>query len=338
MKWILPGDSGLSKWTYCNSTKDGGIKISRVSEYWLKRITMKISEQAWKTAGIQLQFQTDSNRLTFRYSCISDKTQKISFLLDNRLYEEYEIQTGEDGIKEIDILLDGMASKLVNVVLPYSAEMTLYGIGIDDNASLTPYADERKIVCFYGDSITHGSCATSQVNTYPYLVGQKLNVQTINQGYGGSAFPDPSIGTFLSKDISWDALCIAIGTNTYAQGYESDIEFKKLYRVFLELTRQHKPKQPIFCITPIWRGNADRDGRLNSRNNSLQDYRNATTRAVQELQKSDSNLYLIDGLSLINSERGLSQDCLHPDDLGMELIAEGIVRELRSRIGGKSIL
>jgi lysophospholipase L1-like esterase len=326
MKWLKPLDCGLSKFAEVNQTRDGGSKISRIPDFWLQKVLKKLAGSAHCPSGLHLQFSTDSTQLAFRYSCtgtVGEHTlQKIAFLVDETLYE-HQVFSGEHR-KEAVLSFPDKTEKLLKIFLPWGAELLLYGIGIDDQATLTPYRDNRKTICFYGDSITQGFYASSPVKTYPYLVSQHLNLQFVNHGYTGASFPDPALAIYLSKEVHWDMLCIAIGSNTYSLGSQSYPEFERIYRIFMEIIRMSKPKQPIFCITPIWRGDSDGDGMLNQKHNSLQDYRNAIRNLVADLQALDRNLYLIDGRLLIDSIAGLSPDRVHPDDSGMEMLAEGI--------------
>ena len=326
MKWLKPLECGLSKYAVLNQTRDGGYQISRVTNFWLQKVLKKLAGSARYPSGLHLQFFTDSTQLAFQYTCTGiaaeNSLQKISFLVDETLYE-HQVFPGEHR-KDVIIGFPDKTKKLLKIFLPWGAELLFYGIGIDDQATLTPYRDERKTICFYGDSITQGFYASSPVKTYPYLVSQHLNMQFVNHGYTGASFPDPALAIYLSKEVHWDILCIAIGSNTYSLGSQSNSEFERIYRVFLEVIRMSKPEQPIFCITPIWRGDADGDGLLNRQNNSLQNYRNAIRNLVNDLQAVDQNLFLIDGRLFIDSSLGISADRVHPDDLGMEMLAEGI--------------
>lgn len=58
-------------------------------------------------------------------------------------------------------------------------------------------------------------------------------------------------------------------------------------------------------------------------------YREGITRVVHRRQSSDGNLYLLDGLSMVADPLHLLvTDSVHPNDLGMHRIAQGVAAAL----------
>jgi lysophospholipase L1-like esterase len=325
MKWLKPKECGLCKAAHASPIKDGGFKINRLPDYWVQKILRKVSGSAQFPAGLYLQFQTDSTRLVIKYGCGSVAgilPQKMAIQVDEYLLE-YQVRAGERN--EFMLNLHNNIDKLITILLPWGAEFILFGIGIDDKATLTPDHDKRKAICFCGDSITQGFYASNPVSTYPYLVSRGLDMQLINHGFSGLLLPDPALAIYIAKEVQWDILCISLGVNAYLMGARSAAEFEKLYQVFLEIIRLYKPNKPIFCITPIWQKDSDADNILNNKRNSLQDYRNAIQNVALNFQTKDPHLYLINGLLLIDSGDDLSDDGLHPDDSGMKAMAKGIL-------------
>lgn len=326
MKWLKPKECGLNKAAHPIHTHDSGFKINRLPNYWVQKILRKIAGPAQFPAGLQLSFQTDSTRLVVKYTCgvlIGPLPQKIIILVDEYVLE-YPVHSGTEPV-EFMVSLHFKADRLVEILFPWGAEITVFGIGIDDQAVLTPYHDRRKSICFSGDSITQGCCASSPVHTYPYLVSQSMDMQLVNHGYYGLAFPDPALAIYLAKEVNWDILCLAMGVNAYLLGQQAASEFEKLYRVFLEIIRLYKPDKPVFCLSPIWQRDGDGEGKLNAKKNSLQDYRAAIQNVVLNMQTKDQHLYFINGLLLVDSGEDIVEDGLHPDDAGMKTIAQGIL-------------
>ncbi len=315
----------MYKAAHVTPVKDGGLKISRLPDYWIQKILRKVSDAASFPAGLYLQFQTDSTRLIIKYGCgtvAGNFPQKMAIRVDEYLLE-YQVQTGERN--EFLINLHNDFPKMITIMLPWGAEFILFGIGIDDKAALTPNHDKRKSICFCGDSATQGFYASNPGLTYPYLVSQGMDMQLINHGYSGLSLPDPALAIYIAKEIQWDILCISLGVNAYLMGARSAAEFEKLYQVFLEIIRLYKPNKPVFCITPIWQKDGDGETLLNTKRNRLQDYRNAIQNVVLNFQTKDPHLYLINGLLLIDSGEDLADDGLHPDDSGMKTMAKGIL-------------
>jgi len=322
MIWLSPRDCGLSDWACTALSEDGGLKLSRVSEYWKKRLPHCVTSLADTSAGITLRFMTDASQVALRFfdGVPPMQMRPFSVFVDG-VFHTYDFCL-DDGYKRLTVALEGAENKRVEIFLPRNGEMTLYALGIDDGACLTPIADTRKTVCFYGDSITHGDNASEPANAYPAVLSRMLDVRAVNHGYSGSAFPDPATAAFLSRDVRWDVLTVAIGTNTFGQAYESAAEFERMYRLFLEIVRLNRPDAPIVYLTPLWRGNADGDGKTNARGNTLEDYRNAVRNAAASL--ADGNITLVEGQTLISGPEGLMPDRLHPDDRGMRMMADGL--------------
>jgi lysophospholipase L1-like esterase len=326
MKWLKPKECGLSKAAHPVHTHDGGFKINRLPSYWVQKVLRKIAGPAQFPAGLQMSFHTDSTRLVVKYSCgalLGPLSQKIIILVDEYVLE-YPVHSGPEPV-EFMVNLHFKADRLVRLLFPWGAEMVLYGIGIDDQAALTPEHDKRKAICFCGDSITQGCCASSPAHTYPYLVSQGADMQLINHGYHGLAFPDPALAIYLAKEVTWDILCLAMGVQTYLSGQHAADEFEKLYRVFLEIIRLYKPDKPVFCLSPIWQRDGDGEGKRNAKKGSLPDYRAAIQNAVLNMQTKDRHLYFINGLLLVDSGEDITADGLHPDDAGMKAMAQGIL-------------
>lgn len=326
MKWLKPKECGLCKAAHPVHTHDGGYKINRLPHYWVQRVLKKIAEPAQYPAGLNMSFRTDSTRLVVKYACgsyLGPLPQKIIILVDEYVLE-YPVNTSPEPT-EFMVSLHFKADRLVRIMFPWGAEITLFGIGIDDQAVFAPFYDRRKTICFCGDSITQGCSASSPVNTYPYLVSQGLDMQLANHGYYGLAFPDPALAIYLAKEVTWEILCLSMGMNTYLQGQYGVAEFEKLYRVFVEIIRLHRPDKPIVCISPIWQRDGDEEGKLNAKNNRLQDYRAAIQNVVLNMQIKDKHLYFINGLLLVDSAEDIADDGIHPDDAGMKAMAQGIL-------------
>ena len=82
-------------------------------------------------------------------------------------------------------------------------------------------------------------------------------------------------------------------------------------------------------MTPIL-ARAEIIGGRNPNGEVPQDYRNAIDRVVRERQSRDANITLVDGLKLVNSQLDmLVTDLVHPNDIGMRNLAEGVAAALR---------
>ncbi|TBL73330.1 GDSL-type esterase/lipase family protein [Paenibacillus thalictri] len=325
MKWMSAETAGICDWAVRHAEENGTCRLARLPAEWLGRFPGEMARTAVYPTGLEIRFRTDADVLQFAYSfrrAPGAGGQQLA-VYTQHAEQEYELRDGE--YTELAVKPAGKGLRSVRIVLPWKGELTFHGIGVGSEFQYEPEADDKRPrICFYGDSITQGSYAGSPLSTYPYLVGKMLNVQTVNHGYGGAGFPDPAMAIHLGRDVAWDVLCLAIGTNSYGRGLESGEEYMELFRTFIHTVRRYKPHAPLLCVSPIWRGNSDGRGESNRRGSQLADYRRSIEAAVAELQQSDKHLAILDGMTLIGGPDGLTGDLLHPDDTGMEKIAVGV--------------
>lgn len=72
----------------------------------------------------------------------------------------------------------------------------LYGLNIEQNATIIPYTEKKPFVMFFGDSITESNSGNGQRTAfgYPAIVSQKLNFDGWISGIGGTGYINPSTG------------------------------------------------------------------------------------------------------------------------------------------------
>jgi lysophospholipase L1-like esterase len=110
---------------------------------------------------------------------------------------------------------------------------------------------------------------------------------------------------------------------------ETAAQYATKYDAYLATIRAAVPSKPILCITPILnRLDLKPGGNQNAERPDA--YRDGITRVVKQRQRSDVNLFLLDGLSMVNDPLFLLvTDTVHPNDAGMHRIAEGVAAALK---------
>lgn len=333
--------------------RDDGLQPVRVPKIWRDRWPARTARRGKSAAGVILRFRTDSKKLVLRVTFIESpdapdnpavawERSRPSFfsLYRDRKYVSsvaaLTVFTGQDVTIYQDSALSGDAE--IHVLFPFyyrNAEIIVHGIGIETDATLTRAAlDHRPRVLFHGDSITHGHGVTSPRETYVWQVAEKLGCVPLNYGFGGSAWADNIVAQTIASRTDWDLLTIMIGTNSLAGADaagkpETAAQYIAKYDAYIATIRATAPAKPILCITPILnRVDLKRSGNQNGERPEL--YRDGIARVVRQRQRSDLNLYLLDGLTLINDPLYLLvTDNVHPNDAGMHRIADGVAAALK---------
>jgi lysophospholipase L1-like esterase len=167
------------------------------------------------------------------------------------------------------------------------------------------------------------------------------NCQSLNLGFGGSAWTDLPVADYIASRNDWNVLVLMLGTNSFggrdSAGKPETLEqYRDKYGAFLDAVRAKHPSNPILCITPILT-REDIAHQKNKDGDSPQDYRNSIQQVVQQRQQKDHNLYFLDGLKLINDPLYLMViDQVHPNEGGSLKMAEGIAATLKPILKGSS--
>jgi lysophospholipase L1-like esterase len=333
--------------------RDGGLQPVRVPKSWRDQWPARTARRGRSAAGVTLRFRTDSRKLVFRCTFVDSpdapdnpgvawersRPSFFSLYRDGKYVSSVAALTQftrQDVVVFDDPEASGVAE--VQVLLPFyyrNAEIIMHGIGIETQASLTrAVPDHRPRVLFHGDSITHGHGVTSPRETYVWQAAETLGCVPLNYGFGGSAWGDNIVAQTIASRTDWDVLTIMIGTNsligTDVEGRpETAAQYAAKYAAYLETIRATAPTKPILCITPIL-NRADLKRGPNQNGERPDAYRDGIGRVVRDRQKTDPNLFFLDGLSLVGDSLFLLvTDNVHPNDAGMHRIAQGVATALK---------
>lgn len=271
------------------------------------------------TAGIALDFTYDGSLVAFDFM-FTGATSRMWFSID--LYADGvmvctqpNFSTGE-GQTHFEYRFAEKKARRVQIYLPYTCGIALAGFTVDDGAAVTPTdrAGAKKILML-GDSITHGSDARYTSRCYATLVGQQFDAVALNQGIGGYFFDE----RIVDEDLNFepDAVTVAYGTNDWgrhkadAAGYRADAKafVDKLCRVYAGV--------PIFGILPLWRA---AEGLHPDWMPFAEIYD-----ILGELYGAHSQVTVINGRAIVPNTREYYSDGLHPNTMGQEAYARGVV-------------
>ena len=206
----------------------------------------------------------------------------------------------------------------VTLYLPRNEHVTSIEILLNDDAHVeapTPYKYSKPIM-FYGSSITEGGCCSKPSNCYNALVSRWLDADYYNFGFSGSARGEIAMADYINT----------IGKSVFVMDYDhnspSAEHLRASHEPFFGRIREHDPKLPIVLMTrpdfDFWPECAER---------------REIIRATYEHARAagDENVYFIDGERLFGDDDRMacSNDCVHPNDLGMFRMAKVVEPVLR---------
>lgn len=184
-----------------------------------------------------------------------------------------------------------------------------------------PEDTPKRTYLAYGSSITHGSSALIAPYTYPFVTAENLDMDLRNLGMAGSCHMEPEVADHIAemgRRGEWDVATLCMGINV-ASWELPKIEERVDYMI--RTIADANPEKHVFCISPMFSG-IDINGE-----NKLNVWREAIDRLVAA--HHSPFVHYVNGLSLLDSARGLSADRVHPSPRGARQIAANLTAEMR---------
>ncbi len=295
----------------------------RFTEHQMEDVYIEIPDfykKSKATAGVRLDFMTDSTALSFRYTVRSGSSRKFYFFdvcVDGVLVaHEGEMEMSAKAGQVSVVLGTERAERRVTVWLPNLSIARLSEVTLDDGATLTPVTPTRRLLAL-GDSITQGYDAVYPSQSYANKLAWALDAELVNQAIGGEVFR-PAI---LDEHLPYtpDLITVAYGTNDWS-GRTAE-EFHKYSDAYYSRLAELYPTTPVYVILPIWRADMDkvtRVGRFESARDALRSYAGKY-----------ENFHVIDGMTLTPHLPAFYSDLyLHPNDLGFMVYAENLAKAI----------
>lgn len=278
-------------------------------------------KKALSTAGVSLEFDTDSETLCLSVSVARGSSRSFfvhSVFVDGVRIGELsgEFAEGQQIVQcEKSFFLD-TGVKRVRIVFPWSAASRIRALTVDDGARVSPVQKRRTIVQF-GDSITQGYDAMWPENAYSVRLAQYLDADGLNKGIGAEIFwPELAL---LPENRKPDLITVAYGTNDWSRC--SAEEFLHNSQAFYRNLRKTYPDVKIVALAPTWR--ADND--LKKAAGPFAGIAAQLAGIAAEI----GNAVLIDCVDLIPHDRNYYSDrYLHPNDQGFRHYAEGLCAKI----------
>lgn len=255
-----------------------------------------------------IEMTTDATKISFDYKLVWHCSQDSFEIAVNGLIHDirYLKDIPEEGTISFD-LPEG--KKDVIVYLPADATAVIKNFEI--NGTFTP-AKKGKKVLWLGDSITQGYGPLRSSQTYVSVANRILNYDILNQGIGGYIYDKKSL--MKMPGYTPDMIIVALGTNQYGTETMTDVE--EYYETLIGI---YGTEIPIFCITPLWRGdNPDGVPTL------IKFCEN-----IKKIVSKYPNITVIDGFTLVPHLPEYFLDNLHPNALGAEVYGREVAERVK---------
>jgi len=305
--------------------ENGEIRFFRFSEaeqqmYRLRR------EKSWlrsfATAGIRLEFDTDSSVLYFAAEIRPSTSRRFfahSIFVNGERMGEISGELPDNAEKmRVEKRFDlGSGKKRVAILLPWSVESRLITLELSDGAWFAPVKKARKLLS-YGDSITQGYDAEKPEEAYIVKLADWLDAELVCKAIGGERFC-PQLASLC--DISDpDLVTVAYGSNDWRLSERE--EFLHDSQQFFRILADRFPDIPLIALAPVWRADINLDtpvGRLDE----IANY-------YQSLAENIKNMTVIDCMPFVPHHTDYYRDRkVHPNDLGFQYYANHLIETLK---------
>lgn len=253
-----------------------------------------------------LEFTTEATKVSFDYKIAWLGSQDSFELCIDGLITEIKYLKY---LKEEGKLSFEMPSGVKNVIIYLPADALAVIKNFEINDKFTPAKKGEKVL-WLGDSITQGYGPLRSSQTYVSIANRILNYDIINQGIGGYIY-DPKVLVEM-EGYKPDKIIVSLGTNQY--GVESMADIEKYYEIITKLYKDI----PVLAITPLWRGD-NVEG--------IPTFIKFCDRLKDIIKKYDI-VTMVEGWKLVPHLQEYFLDNLHPNQLGCEVYARNLVREI----------
>jgi hypothetical protein len=304
----------------------------------------KVSNDVWSwskcSSGLAVQFRTSSSRIAVRWTLPSD--QLGLGMLESTSCSGLDLYVqGTEGWRWLNsaapvaqsnetILVDeaSESERTFLLLLPLYNQLQSLEIGVAEGATfLQDEADADRPLVFYGTSITQGAFATRPGATLPAIMRFRLDRETVNLGFFGSARMEVEMASTLAEVDSGayviEPIANMIGLNVKERAYE-----------FLMRLLEKQPDTPIILMEhPDYRMDLFPDAPLPGFKRG-----NRALRAAfdQVLAEGATNLYYVASEGIVVGDGKGTVDGIHATDLGFERIADALEPVLREVLAEES--
>ncbi|WP_074987934.1 SGNH/GDSL hydrolase family protein [Rufibacter ruber] len=306
----------------------------RIYEPQRKDVPKAVAGLATNSAGIMVQFQTNSKAIKLKwalakFNTLWNMTPAAINGLDlygwNGKNWQYVATARPTALQNEDLVVSNLDGQLrhYRVHLPLYAAAEQVQVGVEESATLEKASQDfipRKKVVIYGSSITQGASASRPGMAYPAILSRQLNLETFNLGFSGSGKMELPLADILGQ-MEADVYVLDCVPNP------SPEQIKERAVPFIKRLRELRPNTPILMVESIFRENAHWD----------QEKKVTVTRQNQEFRKAFdqlkkekfANLYYLPTKDLIGHDHEATLDGSHLTDVGFTRLADKVGKQLK---------
>ena len=295
--------------------KDGyPIRLTPAQSNWYHAASKEFADRADCTAGTSLVFMTNSQRFSLSYEIISYcRSTNVIDVLENGVHTASVRLPDMQSWETVWIQRETTGYAKIELVLPNTCGMRIRELGLDDPQPAP--AKPRKLLCI-GDSILQGIHSYHPTSSLANLLALELDAQLLNQSVGGAGFRPEQLEPM---NYAPDWIFVALGINDSRAPADDPVAPRA--RDWFAKLRQLYPTTPIAAVTPIWNTRFPNEPGYTEK----AEYVRQCIR--QECEKQ--NIQIIEGDPLVPHVRNFfNEDGLHPNDLGFQCYARGVLRQL----------
>ncbi|MBE6368195.1 MAG: hypothetical protein E7052_09855 [Lentisphaerae bacterium] len=257
-------------------------------------------------SSVEIVMQTDA--VTLEVFVKFGKAAREIYTTDVKVNGEFFVLSGAG--KHILPLPAG--SKQVVVYLPHLAVLDDFYLAVNDDARIEAVADERPKLLICGDSILQGMTCSRPSLASVVLAAEALDMQLFNTSLGGAIMRSLPVRETLTLGGAGDVAVVGFGINDVGR---TPLElFRERTRRVLGYLSEFAGRS--FIITPI------------PTQLSLEEKRPIYSQIIIDEQKNFPSVNLINGPDFFTASDEVLIDCLHPNDQGMHLYAQGLIKAI----------
>lgn len=274
-----------------------------------------ITTRAHCTAGVRLEFLTDSSTLSFSFRCDHFARPIVAFdVWENGRYRKTFTYAENAAQGTFLYQKEDAGTSHILIYLPHLVRVALFDVCLGAALPAPSYAHT---LLFYGDSLVQGMTAARPGFTWASLVTRALRADAFNFGVGGKKFDR----TFLDQTAPVDgsAVFVGFGTNDAFQG-DSPTCMRQNIASFFQTLREYYPTLPVYAITAPSLSDSLLTPTLAE---ALGEVRTITAEYAKRY-----GCVLIDGTGLLSNDPALFTDGVHPNEAGSSQYAARLLSQI----------